>query len=118
LAMSCALLPLAEAKEIAFTLEARAPIPVLGDFDLLVEAIANLVDNAIKFTPRGGLVAITAKPNPAGFIVRVSDNGPGIAHDERDKIFKKILSLPKLPPHPRNGPWLEHGGDDRRCSWI
>lgn len=82
--------PLAEAKEIAFTLEARAPIPVLGDFDLLVEAIANLVDNAIKFTPRGGLVAITAKPNPAGFIVRVSDNGPGIAHDERDKIFKRF----------------------------
>jgi signal transduction histidine kinase len=82
--------PLAEAKEIAFTLEAREPIPVLGDFDLLVEALANLVDNAIKFTPRGGLVTVTVKANLGGFLVRVSDNGPGIAPDERKQIFKRF----------------------------
>lgn len=38
--------PLAEAKPVAFTLDAPAPLPVRGDFELLVEAIANLVDNA------------------------------------------------------------------------
>ena len=82
--------PLAEAKEITFTLEAREPLPILGDFDLLVEAIANLIDNAIKFTPRGGLVAVTAKPHPSGFLLRVSDNGPGIAPFEREQIFKRF----------------------------
>jgi signal transduction histidine kinase len=40
--------PLAEAKPVAFTLDAPSPLPVRGDFELLVEAIANLVDNAIK----------------------------------------------------------------------
>jgi signal transduction histidine kinase len=82
--------PLAEAKEIAFTLEARESLPILGDFDLLVEALANLVDNAIKFTPRGGSVRIMAKTSPDGFVVRVSDNGPGIAPIEREQIFKRF----------------------------
>jgi signal transduction histidine kinase len=82
--------PLAEAKEIVYTLEVPASLPIFGDFDLLVEAIANLVDNAIKFTPRGGSVSVTAKTNPAGFIISVSDNGPGIAPDERHKIFKRF----------------------------
>jgi signal transduction histidine kinase len=82
--------PLAEAKEIVYTLEVPVSLPIFGDFDLLVEAIANLVDNAIKFTPRGGSVSVTAKTNPAGFIISVSDNGPGIAPDERHKIFKRF----------------------------
>jgi len=82
--------PLAEAKDITFTLEAREPVLALGDFDLLVEAVANLVDNAIKFTPRGGFVAVTAKPHQAGFLVRVSDNGPGIAPFEREQVFKRF----------------------------
>jgi signal transduction histidine kinase len=82
--------PLAEAKDITFTLEAREPVLALGDFDLLVEAVANLVDNAIKFTPRGGFVAVMAKPHRAGFFVRVSDNGPGIAPFEREQVFKRF----------------------------
>ena len=73
---------------------------ILGDFDLLVEAIANLVDNAIKFTPSGGLVSITVKANLAGFLIRVSDNGPGIAPFEREQIFERILSLPEKRMHP------------------
>ena len=80
---------------IKFTLEAREPVFVLGDFDLLVEAIANLVDNAIKFTPSGGLVSITVKANLAGFLIRVSDNGPGIAPFEREQIFKRFYRSQK-----------------------
>jgi signal transduction histidine kinase len=82
--------PLAEAKKIKFTLEAREPVLVLGDFDLLVEAIANLVDNVIKFAPRGGLVNVTVKATLAGFLVRVSDNGPGILPNERQQVFKRF----------------------------
>ena len=95
--------PLAEAKEIKFTLEAREPVFILGDFDLLVEAIANLVDNAIKFTPRGGLVSITVKANLAGFLIRVSDNGPGIAPFEREQIFKRFYRSQKCHHIPGTG---------------
>lgn len=95
--------PLAEAKEIGFTLDAPAPLPIQGDFDLLVEAIANLVDNAIKFTSRGGLVAITAKIVADRFVVRVSDNGPGVAPDEREHIFKRFYRSDKCRHIPGTG---------------
>ena len=95
--------PLAEAKEIAFTLDAREPVLVLGDFDLLVEAIANLVDNAIKFTSRGGLVGITADASLEGFLVRVSDNGPGVPLYEREQIFKRFYRSQKCHHIPGTG---------------
>jgi signal transduction histidine kinase len=80
--------PVAEAKSITMSIEASQPLPVTGDADLLREALANLVDNAVKFTPRGGVVQIVAKAN--GPSVRVMDNGPGVASGERDKIFKRF----------------------------
>ncbi|WOJ91442.1 HAMP domain-containing sensor histidine kinase [Methylocapsa polymorpha] len=82
--------PLAEAKSIAFTLEAPAPLSFVGDFDLLVEAVANLIDNAIKFTPRGGAVRVAAKAIAGRPVIRVSDTGPGIAPSERSDIFKRF----------------------------
>jgi signal transduction histidine kinase len=91
------------AKEIALMLEAREPILVQGDFDLLVEAITNLVDNAIKFTPKGGLIGIAVNPNLGGFLVRVSDNGPGIAPYERQQIFKRFYRSQKCHHIPGSG---------------
>ncbi|HTV34559.1 MAG TPA: HAMP domain-containing sensor histidine kinase [Methylocella sp.] len=82
--------PLAELKNIALTFNASSPVPVIGDFDLLVELVGNLVDNSIKFTPSGGSVRMTAETSDAGFMVCVSDDGPGIAPDERNKIFKRF----------------------------
>jgi signal transduction histidine kinase len=95
--------PLAEAKEIVFTFKAREPVFAIGDFDLLIEAIANLVDNAIKFTPRGGAVGVTVMTNPAGFVIRVSDNGPGIAPFEREQIFKRFYRSQKCRDIPGTG---------------
>jgi len=78
--------PLAEAKPVAFTLDAPAPLPVRGDFELLVRAIANLVDNAIKFTPGGGAVAIVARTKGDRPAVRVTDN---VVRAEGDRIGGK-----------------------------
>jgi signal transduction histidine kinase len=86
-----------------FTLDAPEPLPILGDFDLLVEALANLVDNAIKFTPRGGFVTVIAKPQLAGFLVGVSDNGPGIAPFEREQIFKRFYRAKNCRDIPGTG---------------
>src|SRR5579872_4224067 len=82
--------PLAETKRIAFSLDAEGEVPMTGDAELLREALANLVDNAIKFTPDDGAVTMTARSLPDGPYVRVSDNGPGIALAERDRIFRRF----------------------------
>jgi signal transduction histidine kinase len=82
--------PLAEAKSIAFTLDAPAPLRIVGDFDLLVEAVGNLIDNAIKFTPAGGSVKIVATMAASQPAVRVCDSGPGVAPFERSSIFKRF----------------------------
>ncbi|MGA2637517.1 ATP-binding protein [Methylocella sp.] len=82
--------PLAEAKLIAFTLDAPAPLRIVGDFDLLVEAVGNLIDNAIKFTPAAGSVKIVATMAASQPAVRVCDSGPGVAPFERSSIFKRF----------------------------
>ncbi|MFZ3176754.1 MAG: HAMP domain-containing sensor histidine kinase [Methylovirgula sp.] len=80
--------PVAEAKSISMNISAPQPVPITGDAELLREALANLVDNAIKFTPQGGAVSISARPD--GPSVRVADTGPGIAASEREKIFQRF----------------------------
>jgi signal transduction histidine kinase len=60
-----------------------------------MEAIANLVQNAIKFLPPGGEVTVTAEVSPLGPIIRVADNGTGIPPDQRDKIFNRFYRLDK-----------------------
>ncbi len=93
--------PLAEAKSIKMRIDAPAPVPVTGDADLLREALANLVDNAIKFTPQGGKVEIVAQAE--GPSIRIADNGPGVAPGERDKIFKRFYRSADHADIPGNG---------------
>jgi signal transduction histidine kinase len=93
--------PVAEAKAIAIRLDAPEPVPMTGDADLLREALANLVDNAIKFTPQGGAVSITARPD--GPCVRVADTGPGVAASERPLIFQRFYRSAEHGATPGHG---------------
>ena len=95
--------PLAEAKSNLFTLDAPAPMRIVGDFDLLVEAIGNLIDNAIKFTPAGGSVAIIAQMMAGQPTVRVRDSGPGVAPFERTSIFKRFYRSEQTRDAPGTG---------------
>jgi signal transduction histidine kinase len=95
--------PLAEARSITLTAEAQGPFALHGDADLLREALMNLVDNAIKFTPKGGLVKIEAKQTPEGPVIRVTDNGLGIAPDEREKVLRRFYRSPEVRNMPGNG---------------
>ncbi|MHA6194071.1 sensor histidine kinase [Pseudomonas wadenswilerensis] len=84
-------LPLAEDGEIALSLEVDGPLPqVFGDHELLFEALANLVGNAIKFTPAGGRVRIAAVPDADGLQIAVEDSGPGIPAEERETVLKRF----------------------------
>ena len=84
-------LPLAEDGGIRLNLDQPAQLPALhGDRELLFEALANLVGNAIKFTPEDGRVAIRATQDEQGVHVAIEDSGPGIAEEERTAVLKRF----------------------------
>ena len=88
--------PIAEDKGIALVVQSPHELNVHGDRDLLVEAIANLVDNAIKFTPAGGRVEIGLFPGNGESIVRVKDSGFGISEHERDAVLRRFYRSDKV----------------------
>jgi signal transduction histidine kinase len=82
--------PLAESKGVTMIVEAETPVPVRGDQDLMREALSNLIDNAIKFTPQGGVVRIDARTVDDRPSVCVSDTGVGVPPQERTRIFERF----------------------------
>jgi signal transduction histidine kinase len=70
----------------------------LGDGDLMREALSNLIDNAVKFTPAGGTVGISAAIEAGRPVVRVSDSGSGVELGERDKIFERFYRTVRNDP--------------------
>lgn len=63
---------------------------VYGDWDLITEALSNLIENALKFTPSGGAVRIMGYNDNRGAIIRVADTGPGIATSEQRAVFTRF----------------------------
>jgi len=84
--------PIAEDKRVGFSVTADHDATVRGDRDLLFEAIANLVDNAVKFTPEGGRVELTLERDS---VVQVRDTGPGITVEERDLVARRFYRSDK-----------------------
>jgi len=82
--------PLAEEKQVDFTLAAEELPPLRADGHLLFEAIGNLVDNAIKFAPRGGHVRLRGAHDDGRVRVDVFDNGPGVAVGEREAVLRRF----------------------------
>lgn len=82
--------PLAEDQEIALSIESAGPAMIAGDEKLLFEALSNLVDNALKFTPPGGSVELALLETDRGSAIEVRDSGPGIAADERQAVIRRF----------------------------
>jgi signal transduction histidine kinase len=95
--------PIAEAKNINLRVEVRQPSVVRGDRDLLFEAVANLVDNAIKFTPEGGEVEIELTSGDGETILRVTDTGCGIGEQEREAVLRRFYRSDKIRSTPGVG---------------
>jgi signal transduction histidine kinase len=84
--------PLAEDKQINFEVTMRGTPPrIRADGTLLLEALSNLVDNAIKFTPPGGRVEVAIHAQQEGARIDVTDTGPGIPAEERDAVLKRFF---------------------------
>jgi signal transduction histidine kinase len=88
--------PIAEDKGISLVVQSPRELNVHGDRDLLIEAVANLVDNAIKFTPAGGRVEIGLLRSDGETVVRVKDTGSGISEHERDAVLRRFYRSDKM----------------------
>lgn len=69
--------------------ESPEPYPVLADSDLITRAIANLIENALTYTPAGGRVEVSVTADDGQAIVSVADSGVGMSHEEMEKIFDR-----------------------------
>ena len=96
--------PIAENKDVALQVEVpHRNSTVRGDRDLLIEAVANLVDNAIKFTSEGGRVDIELLRGDGETIVRVTDTGRGISEEEREAVLRRFYRSDKIRNTPGVG---------------
>jgi signal transduction histidine kinase len=95
--------PIAEDKTIELSVKIVAKAQVRGDRDLLFEALANLVDNAIKFTPEEGRVGIELLRGNSETIVRITDSGPGINQQETEAVLRRFYRSDKIRNTPGVG---------------
>jgi len=95
--------PIAEDKKVDFAVRAEAESSVHGDRDLLFEAVANLVDNAVKFTPQGGRVELSLLRQGSEAVVRVRDSGPGIPTGEGELVTRRFYRSDKSRREPGLG---------------
>ena len=86
--------PLAAEKDITLTVT-HEELEFFGDRDLLFQALANILDNAIKYTPKSGHVDIKLYRNKFGCVIELRDNGPGISDKETGKIFNRFYRTEK-----------------------
>jgi signal transduction histidine kinase len=120
--------PLAEEKGLALKVEAAGPVLVRGNRELVTQALANLVDNAIKYagdghsqTDAAAEIVIRGESKNGRVFLTVSDRGPGIAEADRSRVIERFVRLEKSRSEPGSGLGLSlaaavarlHGGEFR-----
>jgi signal transduction histidine kinase len=82
--------PLAEGAQLDLEVALPAAAPAQGHEAALRMAVTNLLDNAIRYTPAGGRVSVRLVEEAAGYRLAVSDSGPGLPADERERVFDRF----------------------------
>jgi signal transduction histidine kinase len=96
--------PLADDKTITFTVEPPTVTAMIrGNQNLISQAVANLVDNAIKYTPEGGRIVVSLEQHADGPQVVVADNGPGIPAEQRRRVTDRFVRLESSRNSPGTG---------------
>lgn len=85
--------PLADESGLALSVAAPAPVTVRGSRQLLAQLISNLVENAVKYSPSGGTVTVLTTMEGGRALLQVTDQGPGIPADQRDKVLERFVRL-------------------------
>lgn len=96
--------PVCEEAGLDFSYEAEAGAKILGDRGLLSQALANLLDNAVKYTPKGGAVALRLRTRASGEVeISVTDTGPGVPEADRARITQRFVRLEQSRTQPGSG---------------
>jgi signal transduction histidine kinase len=109
----------AEAREQHLEADMPDTLPLVGDRDLLGQAVANLLDNALKFTPDGGTVRLEARAEPGAVEITVADDGPGMPEADRRRAGERFFRADAARTTPGSGLGLSlvravaslHGGE-------
>jgi signal transduction histidine kinase len=83
--------PAADDEGKALVARLDVPLPIAGDKELLVQMIANLIDNAVRHTPAGVSIEVAGMRTRDGIALAVSDDGPGVAVEDLASIFKRFF---------------------------
>jgi heavy metal sensor kinase len=101
------LLVLAEERGQTLTVEVNGPLTVIGDVRMLRRAIINLLDNALKYTPDGGVIqARVFARSRSEVCLEVQDSGPGIAEEYREQVFERFFRVDSARTHEGGGTGL------------
>lgn len=96
--------PVCEDEGLAFTAEIENGLRLSGDRGLLSQALANLLDNAVKYTPQGGAIALRLRRTGEGRIeFSVTDTGPGIPDADRERVTQRFVRLDNSRSRPGSG---------------
>lgn len=95
--------PVAEESGLRLNVHAAEPIQVRAHPELLAQAIANLIDNAIKYSPHGSAIELRASLGPLGPLIEVSDRGPGIPAEARERVIHRFVRLDAARKSPGSG---------------
>ncbi|MDP3735818.1 MAG: HAMP domain-containing sensor histidine kinase [Hyphomonadaceae bacterium] len=96
--------PVCEEKQLSFEYACEPDLYVLADRDLIAQAMSNLMDNAVKYTPSGGDVRLKARRAANGDIeLSVADSGPGIPAQDRERVIERFVRLEQSRSEPGSG---------------
>lgn len=95
--------PLMEDQERALHSNIAAGVRMLGDRTLLTQMFANLIENALRHTPRGTPVELMLERHPAGCRITLDDAGPGIPAEARSRVIRRFVRLDTARSTPGNG---------------
>ena len=96
--------PVCEDAGTEFLCECTPDLMLMGDRELIAQAIANLLDNAIKYTPDGGAIALRGRKTGEGRIeLSVTDTGPGIPAEDRERVLERFVRLDRSRNQPGVG---------------
>lgn len=88
--------PVCEEQGMEFACDCPRGLKLLGDRELIAQAVANLLDNAVKYTPEGGAVVLRGRKTRDGWVeISVTDTGPGIPAEERTRVLERFVRLEK-----------------------
>jgi signal transduction histidine kinase len=96
--------PASEEHGLEFSSETQRGLTILGNRGFVAQALANLIDNAVKYTPAGGAVMLRARRRSSGEIeLSVTDTGPGVPETDRERVRHRFVRLENSRSAPGSG---------------